>query len=62
MNQISQKEMKVSIAVPSLNYGRFLPACLDRCAAQTHRNIEILIADGGSSDESVEIIERYSAS
>ncbi len=53
--------MKVSIAVPSLNYARFLPACLDSCTAQTHRNIEVLIADGGSTDGSVEIIERYCA-
>jgi glycosyltransferase involved in cell wall biosynthesis len=53
--------MKVSIAVPSLNYARFLPACLDSCAAQTHSDIEVLIADGGSSDNSVAIIERYCA-
>jgi glycosyltransferase involved in cell wall biosynthesis len=51
--------MKVSIAIPSLNYARFLPACLDSCAAQTHGDIEVLIADGGSSDGSIEIIERY---
>lgn len=59
INQMNQPEMKVSIAVPSLNYGRFLPACLDSCASQTHRNIEVLIADGGSSDQSIDIIERY---
>lgn len=53
--------MKVSIAIPSLNYARFLPACLDSCASQTHRNIEVLIADGGSNDGSVDIIERYCA-
>ena len=58
---MNQTEMKVSIAVPSLNYGRFLSACLDSCAAQTHGNIEVLIADGGSSDQSIEIIERYCA-
>jgi glycosyltransferase involved in cell wall biosynthesis len=51
--------MKVSIAIPSLNYARFLPACLDSCAAQTHGDIEVLIADGGSTDGSIDIIERY---
>lgn len=61
INRINQTEIKVSIAVPSLSYARFLPACLDSCATQTHRNIEVLIADGGSSDHSVEIIERYCA-
>lgn len=53
--------MRVSIAVPSLNYAQFLPACLDSCAYQSHKNIEVLIADGGSSDGSVDIIERYCA-
>jgi glycosyltransferase involved in cell wall biosynthesis len=53
--------MKISIAVPSLNYARFLPDCLNSCASQTHRDIEVLIADGGSNDGSIEIIERYCA-
>lgn len=51
--------MKVSIAVPSFNYRRYLPACLDSLAAQTHSDIEVLIADGGSNDGSVAFIEEY---
>ncbi len=53
--------MKVSIAVPSYNYARFLPACLDSIARQDHGDFEVLIADGGSTDDSVEIIRRYEA-
>ena len=51
--------MKVSIAVPSFNYINYLPACLDSLARQTHVDIEVLVADGGSNDGSVDIIERY---
>lgn len=53
--------MKISVAVPSFNYARFLPDCLDSIRAQLHENFEVLIADGGSSDGSVEIIEKYCA-
>lgn len=51
--------MKVSIVVPNRNYGKYLPACLDSIAAQTYQNIEVLLADGGSTDDSVEIMEDY---
>lgn len=51
--------MKVSIAVPSYNYARFLDACLNSIRAQTHTNYEVLIADGGSNDGSLEIIKRF---
>lgn len=50
---------KISIAVPSLNYGRFVTACLESIRRQDHEEFEVLIADGGSRDGSVEIIERY---
>lgn len=51
--------MKVSIAVPSYNYARFLDACLNSIRVQTHANYEVLIADGGSNDGSLEIIKRF---
>lgn len=54
--------MRVSLAVPSFNQGRFLDACLGSIAGQSHRDVEVLVADGGSRDESVEIIERYARS
>lgn len=51
--------MKISIAVPSYNYARFLEACLDSIKQQSYNNYEVLIADGGSNDGSLEIIRRY---
>jgi glycosyltransferase involved in cell wall biosynthesis len=48
--------MKFSIAVPSLDQGRYLSACLDSVAAQRDADFEVLIADGGSTDGSLEII------
>lgn len=51
--------MKISIAVPSCNYARFLDACLNSILMQDYKNFEVLIADGGSRDESLEIINNY---
>ena len=53
--------MKISIAVPSYNYARFITACLDSIRQQTHQDLEVLIADGGSNDGSLEIINQFCA-
>lgn len=53
--------MKISIAVPSYNYARFLDACLNSILMQDYENFEVLIADGGSKDGSLEIIDRFCA-
>lgn len=51
--------MKVTIAVASLNYGRFLGDCLGSLANQDYGDFEVLIADGGSIDESLTVIRQY---
>ena len=48
--------MKLSISVPSYNYAKYLQACLDSIQQQSYTNYEVLIADGGSKDGSLEII------
>lgn len=53
--------MKISIAVPSYNYARFLEACLLSIQQQDYLDFEVLVADGGSSDESIGIINRFCA-
>jgi glycosyltransferase involved in cell wall biosynthesis len=51
--------MKISIAVPSYNYARFIYACLDSIKKQNYTNYEVLISDGGSDDGSLEIIRHF---
>ena len=53
--------MKISIAVPSFNYGRYLGDCLESIRAQTHQDFEVMIADGGSSDGSIAVIQEFCA-
>ena len=40
----------VSIVIPTFNQGQYLPACVDHCLFQTYPNLEIIIVDGGSTD------------
>ncbi|MDQ3799385.1 MAG: glycosyltransferase [Acidobacteriota bacterium] len=49
----------VSICVPSYNHAQYLPATLDSALAQTYPNIEIIVLDDGSKDESLAIARDY---
>jgi O-antigen biosynthesis protein len=51
----------VSIAIPSYNYGHFIERSIRSAMAQTYDNVEILVSDNGSTDNSVEIISRLAA-
>ena len=54
-----EKYLFVSIIVASYNYGRYLKANLESLINQTYKNIEIIVVDDGSTDNSLEIIKEY---
>jgi len=50
-----------SICVLSYNHARYLPETLDSALAQTYPNIEIIVVDDGSKDDSLAIARGYEA-
>lgn len=50
---------KVSVIVPVYNVENYLAKCLDSLVNQTHQNIEILVVNDGSKDNSEQIIGEY---
>lgn len=51
----------ISVIVPVYNVAAYLPQCLDSILTQDHRNLEVLLVDDGSRDDSGKICDAYAA-
>jgi glycosyltransferase involved in cell wall biosynthesis len=51
---------KVSVVIPVYNTAKFLRESIDSVLNQTHPNIEIIAVNDGSTDNSLEVLEKYS--
>jgi glycosyltransferase involved in cell wall biosynthesis len=49
----------VSIVTPSLNQGRYLADTLDSVIAQGYPSLEHIVVEGGSTDETSRVLDRY---
>jgi glycosyltransferase involved in cell wall biosynthesis len=51
----------LSIIIPSYNQGRFIRETIDSILSQDYRPIEVLVFDGASTDETVDVLKSYDA-
>lgn len=52
----------VTIIVPVYNVEKYINECVDSLISQTYRNVEIILVDDGSTDESGKICDSYATS
>lgn len=51
---------KISVIIPAYNAEEFIGTCLDSVLNQSFQDYEVYICDDGSTDETREIVSRYS--
>lgn len=52
-------KLLVSIIIPSYNASAYVKEAIDSALAQTHKDIEIIVVDDGSTDDTKQILEPY---
>jgi glycosyltransferase involved in cell wall biosynthesis len=56
---MSAEQRLVSVLIPAYNAGPYLGEALDSVLAQTYRPLEVIVADDGSEDDTVEVARSY---
>ena len=51
---------KISIVIPSYNKAKYIEKTLESINRQDYNNYEAIVQDGGSTDETVEILKKHS--
>lgn len=54
-------ENMISVIIPSYNSAPWLPRCLDSLLAQTWKNMEIIVVNDGSTDNTCQVMEAYTS-
>jgi glycosyltransferase involved in cell wall biosynthesis len=56
----SRPIMRFSVCIPTLNEEKYLPILLEALTNQTHKDFEVIVADGNSEDKTIQIASEFS--
>lgn len=59
MNSYKNNKTLISIITPIYNSEKYLAKCIDSIRKQSHKNIEIILINDGSTDSSIDICKKY---
>ena len=50
---------KITIAIAAYNIENYIGKCIESCINQSHRDLEIVVVNDGSTDNTLKVIEDY---
>lgn len=53
------EQNKISVVMPSYNQGRFIAEAIDSVLEQEGVDVELIVMDGGSDDETIDVLKSY---
>ena len=56
---MQKQKQPVTVIIPNYNHARFLPDRLDSVLNQTYQNLQVILMDDCSTDDSRIILDRY---
>lgn len=51
--------MKISVIIPVYDVEKYIRKCLESAINQTYKNLEIIVVNDGTKDNSMKIVEEY---
>ena len=55
----ASSDLLISVIISNYNYGRYLDGAIQSVLEQTYKNIEIIVVDDGSTDDSHDVIKKF---
>lgn len=52
-------KQKISVIIPNYNYARYIDQAIQSVLKQTYSNLELIVVNNGSTDDSLKVLEKY---